>query len=66
MDDPGYTPFHKDMPFNTVYFKIYESAKHGGVTARGLFWQLLSLDMDSFKDGYEIILDGNSITNLIT
>lgn len=48
--------------FNTVYNKIYSSAKRGGAAAGGLFWQLLTEGMDNFRDGYEIILGESSST----
>lgn len=60
--DPGFTPYQRDLLFNTVYSKIYSSAKRGGAAAGGLFWQLLARGMDNFRDGYEIILDENSST----
>lgn len=60
--DAGFSAHQRDVLFNTVYNKIYTSAKHGGAAAGGLFWQLLAPAMDSFGDGYEIILDQNSST----
>ncbi|KAL0349526.1 UNVERIFIED_CONTAM: Mannan endo-1,4-beta-mannosidase 7 [Sesamum radiatum] len=60
--DPGFSPYERDMLFNTVYSKIYASARRGGAAAGGLFWQLLAEGMDPFRDGYEIILDENSST----
>ncbi|KAK4490672.1 hypothetical protein RD792_001363 [Penstemon davidsonii] len=60
--DSGFSPYQRDMLFNTVYVKIYESAKHGGAAGGGLFWQLLAQGMDSFRDGYEVMLDQNSST----
>ncbi|KZV37477.1 Glycosyl hydrolase superfamily protein isoform 1 [Dorcoceras hygrometricum] len=50
------------MVFSTVYSKIYASAKRDGAAAGGLFWQLLASGMDSFRDGYDIILEENSST----
>ncbi|ONK68059.1 uncharacterized protein A4U43_C05F6980 [Asparagus officinalis] len=65
--DPGYNSSQRDAMFNTVYNKIYVSARTGGATAGGLFWQLLTPGMDSFRDGYEIVLDENSsISRVIT
>lgn len=65
--DPGFIPYQRDMVFNTVYSKIYASAKRGGAASGGLFWQLLVQGMDSFRDGYDILLEENSSTaNLIT
>ncbi|XP_075491501.1 mannan endo-1,4-beta-mannosidase 7 [Primulina tabacum] len=64
--DPSFSPYQRDMVFNTVYSKIYASAKRGGAASGGLFWQLLAQGMDSFRDGYDIILEENSSTaNLI-
>ncbi|KAL2497783.1 Mannan endo-1 [Abeliophyllum distichum] len=60
--DPGFSPYQRDMLFNTVYYKIYVSAKRGGAAAGGLFWQLLTEGMDTFRDGYEIVLSDNSST----
>ncbi|XP_010484638.1 PREDICTED: mannan endo-1,4-beta-mannosidase 7-like [Camelina sativa] len=58
----GYSPAERDIVFNTVYGKIYESAKRGGAAAGGLFWQLLGNGMDNFQDGYGIILNQSSST----
>lgn len=64
--DPGYSTYQRDLTFNNVYYKIYSSAKRGGAAAGGLFWQLLSEGMDSFQDGYGIVLSqGSSTANLI-
>lgn len=60
--DPGFRPYERDALFSAVYFKIYASAKRGGAAGGGLFWQLLMEGMDSFGDGYEIILQDNSST----
>ncbi|KAL0332913.1 UNVERIFIED_CONTAM: Mannan endo-1,4-beta-mannosidase 7 [Sesamum calycinum] len=60
--DQWFQPYERDTLFNTVYSKIYASARRGGAAAGGLFWQLLAEGMDSFRDGYEIILDENSST----
>ncbi|OWM74641.1 mannan endo-1,4-beta-mannosidase 7 [Punica granatum] len=65
--DPGFSTYQRDQLFNTVYYKVYSSAKHGGAAAGSLFWQLLTEGMDSFRDGYEIILgEGSSTANLIS
>ncbi|KAJ0239013.1 Mannan endo-1,4-beta-mannosidase 7 [Hirschfeldia incana] len=58
----GFSPAQRDGVFNTVYGKIYESAKGGGAAAGGLFWQLLGNGMDNFQDGYGIILSQSSST----
>lgn len=65
--DPGYSSSQRDALFNTVYSKIYWSARTGGATAGGLFWQLLTEGMDSYRDGYEVILNESpSTSNMIT
>lgn len=64
--DSGFRSDERDALFNNVYFKIYSSAKHGGPAAGGLFWQLLVEGMDSFRDGYDIILSQTpSTANII-
>ncbi|KAE8693266.1 Mannan endo-1,4-beta-mannosidase 7 [Hibiscus syriacus] len=60
--DPGFNPYKRDRLFNFVYNKIYSSAKRGGPAGGGLFWQLLREGMDSFRDGYEIVLSESSST----
>nr|AGG82699.1 endo-1,4-beta-mannosidase [Morus alba var. multicaulis] len=52
----------RDEVFNTVYSAIYSSASAGGSAVGGLFWQLLSQGMDSFRDGYEVVLTESSST----
>ncbi len=60
--DSGFSTYQRDLLFNTVYYKIYSSAKRGGAAAGGLFWQLLTEGMDSFRDGYEIVLSQSPST----
>ncbi|XP_014501229.1 mannan endo-1,4-beta-mannosidase 7-like [Vigna radiata var. radiata] len=52
----------RDRLFNTVYSAIYSSASSGGAAVGGLFWQLLAQGMDSFRDGYEVVLDESPST----
>lgn len=62
----GFTAEQRDIVFNTVYSSIYWSAKGGGAAAGGLFWQLLSEGMDSYRDGYEIIFsESPSVSEII-
>ncbi|KAI4327635.1 hypothetical protein L6164_020072 [Bauhinia variegata] len=60
--DPGYSTYQRDRLFNTVYDKIYSSAKSGGAASGALFWQLLTEGMESFQDGYGIMLGQSSST----
>lgn len=64
--DPGYISDQRDQVFSTVYDKVYSSARSGGAAAGALFWQLFAEGMDSFKDGYEIVLsESPSTANMI-
>ncbi|KAL3527129.1 hypothetical protein ACH5RR_011785 [Cinchona calisaya] len=60
--DSGFSSYKRDLLFNNIYFKIYSSAKHGGPAAGALFWQLLAEGLDSFRDGYEIVLSQSPST----
>uniref|UniRef100_A0A0A0LDZ5 mannan endo-1,4-beta-mannosidase n=1 Tax=Cucumis sativus TaxID=3659 RepID=A0A0A0LDZ5_CUCSA len=57
----------RDQLFNAVYSAVYSSARGGGAAIGGMFWQLLVEGMDSFRDGYEVVLsESPSTANLIT
>lgn len=60
--DPGFSTYQRDQQFNAVYAQIYWSARRGGAAAGGLFWQLLTGGMDSFRDGYDLVLSENPST----
>ena len=62
LKDSGFNMNQRDKLFDTVYSAIYSSARGGGAAAGGLFWQLLTEGMDSFRDGYEIVLSESSST----
>lgn len=65
--DPSYNVSQKDELYYMVYSSIYTSARKGGVAAGGLFWQQLVQGMDSYRDGYEVILtEPSSTVSLIT
>ncbi|CAL0327020.1 unnamed protein product [Lupinus luteus] len=55
----------RDRFFNTVYSAIYSSASGGGAAVGGLFWQLLAEGMDSFRDGYEVVLGESPSTDTL-
>ncbi|RVW60076.1 Mannan endo-1,4-beta-mannosidase 5 [Vitis vinifera] len=64
--DPGYSPSARDSFLNAVYTNIYNFAKSGGIGG-GLVWQLMAEGMQSYDDGYEIVLSQNpSTSGLIT
>ncbi|KAL5845134.1 hypothetical protein ACOSQ3_011208 [Xanthoceras sorbifolium] len=57
----------RDQLFDRVYSAIYSSARGGGAAVGGMFWQLFTEGMDSFRDGYEVIFTENpSTASLIT
>ncbi|OIV89796.1 hypothetical protein TanjilG_12109 [Lupinus angustifolius] len=55
----------RDRFFDTVYSAIYASASGGGAAVGGLFWQLLAEGMDSFRDGYEVVLGESPSTDTL-
>ncbi|KAI3993330.1 hypothetical protein MKX01_010073 [Papaver californicum] len=52
----GYNVGQRDAYFARLYNTIYACAVSGGPCGGGAFWQLMAQGMDSFKDGYEVIL----------
>ncbi|CAI0556331.1 unnamed protein product [Linum tenue] len=52
----GYANLGRDLFLNAVYGTIFGSARYGGTIGGGLVWQLLADGMDSYNDGYEIVL----------
>ncbi|XP_078435205.1 mannan endo-1,4-beta-mannosidase 5-like [Wolffia australiana] len=63
--DPGYTTQERDAYIDVVYDDIYGFAKEGGAFAGGLVWQLMAEGMDSFYDGYEIVLSKEPETGTV-
>lgn len=58
----GYTVSMRDAYFRMVYEAIYASASAGGPLAGGLFWQVMVPGMESWTDGYEVVLDRSPST----
>ncbi|KAK9134156.1 hypothetical protein Syun_013486 [Stephania yunnanensis] len=54
--DPGYSLSGRDSFLSNVYGNIYKSARSGGTMGGGLVWQILGEGMDSYNDGYEIVM----------
>ncbi|KAK3404229.1 hypothetical protein EUGRSUZ_K00548, partial [Eucalyptus grandis] len=52
----GYSVEKRDSYFGRLYDAIYTSASNQGSGAGALFWQLFVQGMDSFGDGYVVIL----------
>ncbi|KAJ3696762.1 hypothetical protein LUZ61_000467 [Rhynchospora tenuis] len=55
--DPGFTESNRDTFLEAIYNTIYNLARtSNGTLAGGLIWQLLAEGMDSYSDGYDIVL----------
>ncbi|OVA16581.1 Glycoside hydrolase [Macleaya cordata] len=52
----GYSVGQRDAYFGNLYNTIFACARSGGPCGGGLFWQIMAQGMDSFKDGYEVVL----------
>nr|BAK05001.1 predicted protein [Hordeum vulgare subsp. vulgare] len=52
----------RDDYLRMVYDAIYASVKGGGPCAGGLFWQVMAPRMESWADGYEVVLERSSTT----
>lgn len=61
-ESPEYNIAKKDNYFKKIYNAISTSATSGGSCAGAIFWQLLSQGMDSYGDGYEVILENSPTT----
>ncbi|BFG24050.1 hypothetical protein CerSpe_103240 [Prunus speciosa] len=59
---PGYVLQKRDAYFGKIYSDIYSSASRGGSCVGGLFWQLMAPNMDTFRDGYEVVLEQSPTT----
>ncbi|KAI5668959.1 hypothetical protein M9H77_18812 [Catharanthus roseus] len=62
--DAGYNINARDTYMNAVYSNIYSLARGGGIGG-GLVWQILGEGMESFNDGYEIVLSQEASTSRI-
>lgn len=63
--DPGYSINARDSFLNTIFDNIYNIARSGGTIGGGLVWQLLAEGMESFYDGYEIVLTQDQSTRSV-
>uniref|UniRef100_A0A0A0KW38 mannan endo-1,4-beta-mannosidase n=1 Tax=Cucumis sativus TaxID=3659 RepID=A0A0A0KW38_CUCSA len=54
-----------DAFLSKVYSIIYNLARKGATMAGGLVWQVMAEGMESYYDGYEIVLSQNPSTNTI-
>ncbi|XP_028805662.1 mannan endo-1,4-beta-mannosidase 5-like [Neltuma alba] len=63
--DPGFSIKQRDAFMTEVYASIYNLAKSGRTIAGGLVWQIGGEGMDSYFDGYEVVLTLNPSTREI-
>ncbi|MQL84050.1 hypothetical protein Taro_016545 [Colocasia esculenta] len=61
--DPGYTIAERNAYIDIVYGDIYNFARSGGAFGGGLVWQIMAEGMDSYYDGYEIVLSQDATTD---
>ncbi|GAB4845080.1 hypothetical protein Ancab_038486 [Ancistrocladus abbreviatus] len=61
----GYGINGRDAYLNMIYTAIYDSARSGGGTGSVLVWQIVTGGIESFYDGYEIVLSQDFSTNSI-
>ncbi|XP_031272246.1 mannan endo-1,4-beta-mannosidase 5-like [Pistacia vera] len=65
--DSGFSISVRDSFLNTIYTNIYDFAKNGGTIDGSMVWQVMAEQMESYYDGYEVVLSQNpSTTNVIT
>lgn len=62
---PGYTQDQRDKYFAKLYEDIYNSSSNKGPLVGGIFWQVLAQGMDSFRDGYEVLLEESPSTTSV-
>ncbi|KAF7836495.1 mannan endo-1,4-beta-mannosidase 5-like [Senna tora] len=58
----GYTEEVRDSYMNEVYLDIYNYAKSEGTIGGGLVWQIMGEGMESYYDGFQIVLSKNPST----
>ncbi|XP_059281392.1 mannan endo-1,4-beta-mannosidase 4-like [Lycium ferocissimum] len=61
----GFTIAMRDNYFGKIYGNIFNCAKIGGPCGGGLFWQLMDQGMNSFGDGYEVVLQVSPSTDRV-
>ncbi|XP_047979580.1 mannan endo-1,4-beta-mannosidase 5-like [Salvia hispanica] len=60
--DPGYTLNKRDTYIGNVYRDVYRYAQNGGTMSGSLVWQVMAEGMESYGDGYEIVLSQSTST----
>lgn len=61
-EDPGHSLAARDQYLITVYESMNKFEQSGGAVGGSLVWQLMVEGMDSYRDGYDIILSQHAST----
>uniref|UniRef100_M1DVK7 mannan endo-1,4-beta-mannosidase n=1 Tax=Solanum tuberosum TaxID=4113 RepID=M1DVK7_SOLTU len=61
----GYNIEMRDNYFGKIYGNIFNCAKNGDPCGGGLFWQLLDQGMETYGDGYEVVLQASPSTDRV-
>ncbi|KAJ3675319.1 hypothetical protein LUZ60_004361 [Juncus effusus] len=66
--NPNFVEIQRDLFLEAIYQTIYDLAKKSdGSLGGGLVWQIMAEDMESYSDGYEIVLSKHSsVSSVIT
>lgn len=60
--DSSYSEGARDAFLSSIYTSIYKFARNGGIGG-GLVWEILGEGMESYDDGYDIVLSQNPLTS---
>lgn len=59
---PNFSVGSRDGYFNGIYNDVYKCATSGGPCGGAMFWQVMALGMESWGDGYELVLENSPST----
>ncbi|KAH6808077.1 Glycosyl hydrolase superfamily protein [Perilla frutescens var. frutescens] len=59
---PNFNVRSRDSYFEDIFTQVYKCATTGGACGGALFWQLMDLGMETWSDGYEVILQNSPST----
>ncbi|KAH6796922.1 Glycosyl hydrolase superfamily protein [Perilla frutescens var. hirtella] len=59
---PNFNVRSRDSYFEDIFTQVYKCATTGGACGGALFWQLMDLGMETWSDGYEVVLQNSPST----
>lgn len=62
--DSGYSESARVIFLSSIYTNIYNLARNGGLGG-GMVWQIMAQGMESYYDGYEIVLSQSPLTTSV-